>query len=193
MPFLLVKGLGSIDAETEYFVLRPGFLCYHDAVSHKSGKIAAMIAHLPKEGWAPHYAGYFECFNQGLFYESHDVLEELWLQDRQGPNGNFYKGLIQFAGAFVHLQKHSATRPRLRPAKALFGLADANLRKYPALHEGLDLQRVWQIIDEWAGHLEASGFTVNPLDSIPAPTLKIEDVKGRSMSPGGVTATSSSL
>ena len=52
-----------------------------------------------------HYLGYFACFNRGWFYEAHDVLEELWLANRTGPNYAFYKGLIQLAGAFVHLQK----------------------------------------------------------------------------------------
>ena len=50
------------------------------------------------------------------------------------PNGNFYKGLIQLAGAFVHLQKN-----RLRPSAALFKLAQANLVQFPAFHEQLDL------------------------------------------------------
>ena len=67
------------------------------------------------------YLGYFELFNAQLFYEAHDVLEELWLPIRREPQGDFYKGLIQLAGAFVHLQKN-----RLRPAAALFKLARTN-------------------------------------------------------------------
>ena len=31
-----------------------------------------------------HYLGYFDCFNRQLFYEAHDVLEDLWLPDRHG-------------------------------------------------------------------------------------------------------------
>ena len=57
------------------------------------------------EGVDPRYAGYFALFNQQKFYEAHDILEDLWLPDRHGVNGSFYKGLIQLAGAFVHLQK----------------------------------------------------------------------------------------
>src|SRR5450755_2550709 len=83
------------------------------------------------------YLGYFDCFNRQLFYEAHDVLEDLWLPDRHGANGKFYKGLIQLAGAFVHLQKN-----RLRPAAALFKLALANLGKYPNEHNLLDLRVV---------------------------------------------------
>ena len=77
----------------------------------------------------PHYTGYFELFNQQLFYEAHDVLENIWLKDKHGPNGSFYKGLIQLAGAFVHLQKN-----RLRPSAALFKLARTNLETVSYTH-----------------------------------------------------------
>src|SRR5258708_4316762 len=113
-----------------------------------------------------HYLGYFDCFNRQLFYEAHDVLEDLWLPDRHGPNGSFYKGLIQLAGAFVHLQKN-----RLRPAAALFKLAHANLEKYPRLHERLDLAVVFELIANWLVRLESENYVVNPLTSGNVPQL----------------------
>ena len=144
-------------------------------MSKKSGRIAALIEGCKGRGLEAHYLGYFECFNQGLFYESHDVLEELWLEDRNGPNGAFYKGLIQFAGAFVHLQKHTLARPRLRPAAALFKLARTNLAHYPGVHKHLDVSRVLAIIEEWLGCLEVGEFTVNPLAGLQAPKLTVEE------------------
>jgi predicted metal-dependent hydrolase len=137
-------------------------------VSKKSGKIAALIDGCRGRDMDAHYLGYFECFNHGLFYEAHDVLEELWLADRQGPNHSFYKGLIQLAGAFVHLQKN-----RLRPSAALFKLALANLQKYPSVHERLDLARVLLMIEEWLRELEAGQFAVNPLKVEMAPKLEL--------------------
>lgn len=116
-----------------------------------------------------HYLGYFDCFNRQLFYEAHDVLEDLWLPDRQGYNGNFYKGLIQLTGAFVHLQKN-----RLRPAAALFKIAQANLQKYPSPHEQLDLKIVLRLIADWLRQLEANNFTVNPLSDANAPHLALQ-------------------
>jgi hypothetical protein len=56
------------------------------------------------EGLHECYLGYFECFNRAEYYEAHDVLEHLWLQQRD-ENHAFFKGLIQVAGAFVHLRK----------------------------------------------------------------------------------------
>jgi len=137
-------------------------------VSKKSAKIAALIDGCRGQELAPHYLGYFECFNRGLFYEAHDVLEELWLADRHGPNGAFYKGLIQLAGAFVHLQKH-----RLRPAAALFKLARANLGQYSAIHQHLDLPTVLGSIDDWLARLESKDFAVNPLTGSNAPRLAL--------------------
>jgi predicted metal-dependent hydrolase len=144
-------------------------------VSKKSAKIAAMIENLKGRTLDAHYLGYFECFNQGLYYESHDVLEELWLADRHGPNGSFYKGLIQLAGAFVHLQKHSEERPRLRPAAALLKLARANLEAYPSTHERLETGALLRLIEEWLRLLESENFGINPLSTHPAPRLALMD------------------
>lgn len=135
-------------------------------MSKKSGKIAERIASFQGRELDAHYLGFFDCFNDQLFYEAHDVLEELWLADRQGPNGDFFKGLIQLAGAFVHLQKE-----RLRPAAALFKLARTNLLKYPATHERLDVTAVLQMVEIWLGWLESTDFNANPFRQQPAPAL----------------------
>ena len=144
-------------------------------MSHKAPKIAALIAELQGRALDAHYLGYFACFNRGQFYEAHDVLEELWLADRNGPNGSFYKGLIQLAGAFVHLQKDCQNYPRLRPAAALFKLATANFRQYPARHERLDLEVVRSHIEEWLRRLESDGCAKNPLTAENAPKLSLQD------------------
>ena len=137
-------------------------------MSKKSARIAELLENCRGQELNPHYLGYFECFNRGLFFEAHDVLEELWLADKQSPNHSFYKGLIQFAGAFVHLQKN-----RLRPSAALLKLARANLQKYPQVHEHLDVKHLLEIIAEWLARLEASEFTVNPLSQNAHPKLAL--------------------
>jgi predicted metal-dependent hydrolase len=139
-------------------------------VSNKGKRIAAMAEQFRDGKLDPHYAGYFELFNRQKFYEAHDVLEHIWLPDRHGPNGAFYKGLIQLAGAFVHLQKN-----RPQPASSLFKLALANLEKYPALHEHLDLKSVCGLIANWLNELERTQLKVNPLTATNAPKLKLEE------------------
>jgi predicted metal-dependent hydrolase len=116
-----------------------------------------------------YYLGYFHLFNRQLFYEAHEVLEDLWLPERHGPDGNFYKGLIQLAGAFVHLQKE-----HLRPAAALFKLAQANLEKYPVVHQRLNTAAVLTLITGWLRQLERSGFVTNPLSAVNVPQLALQ-------------------
>jgi len=142
-------------------------------VSNKRRKIATLIESCQGQEMDAHYLGYFVCFNRGQFYESHEVLEELWLSARRGPNGAFYKGLIQFAGAFVHLQKHTPSRPRLGPAAALLRLARGNFQKYPPIHEQLDLSQVKRLIEEWLARLASEEFATNPLTPHNAPRLRL--------------------
>jgi predicted metal-dependent hydrolase len=137
-------------------------------MSKKSAKIAALIDECRGQELDAHYLGYFECFNRRLFYEAHDVLEELWLGDRHGVDGAFYKGLIQLAGAFVHLQKN-----RLRPAAALFKLARVNFQSCPPKHRRLNLTEVNTLIDQWLIALEASQFESNPYQESNAPRLEL--------------------
>ncbi|MSU63328.1 MAG: DUF309 domain-containing protein [Pedosphaera sp.] len=137
-------------------------------MNQKKGKIDALLEQWSGQGADPHYVGYFDCFNRALFYEAHDVLEQLWLAERRQPNDHFYKGLIQLTGAFVHLQKN-----RLKPSSALFNLAKANLEKYPSVHERLDVAVVLELINEWLGKLERSNFTANPLGQDHQPRLSL--------------------
>src|SRR2546423_12627744 len=96
----------------------------------KVERIATFAAQFARDDRAldPRYIGFFECFNSQRYYEAHDVLENLWLE-RRDENYAFFKGLIQIAGAFVHLQKqflrptHPKDGRRLRPAARLFKLA----------------------------------------------------------------------
>ncbi len=138
-------------------------------MSSKSPRIAAMIQSFQGQELDARYLGYFDCFNRQLFYEAHEVLEDLWLADRHGANGDFYKALIQLAGAFVHLQKN-----RLRPSAALFKLAQANLDKYPERHERLNLTAVQLLIMGWLTQLERGTFCINPLTAKNIPQLALQ-------------------
>jgi hypothetical protein len=119
-------------------------------VSRKRQKIAGLIESLEKGQFDPHYVGFFDCFNRQLFFEAHEVLEELWLGQRGRAKDLFYKGLIQLAGAFVHVQKQ-----RRQPALALLKLARANLVRFPQHFDGLEIDGVVQLIDFWSSSLEA--------------------------------------
>ena len=138
-------------------------------MSNKHARITEFAAQFSGTGVDSRYAGYFVLFNRAEYFEAHDVLEDLWLPDRRGPNGDFYKGLIQLAGAFVHLQKN-----RLRPADALFKLAEKTLEPYPDVHEQLNLAAVRLMIFGWRRHLERNEFVINPLTPLNRPQLALQ-------------------
>lgn len=86
------------------------------------------------EGAADYVRAYVQCFNAGEYYEAHDALEHYWLTlPRDTPEWTCCKGLIQLAGAFVHLRlhflypEHRVHGRRLGPAAKLFKLARQNI------------------------------------------------------------------
>ena len=137
-------------------------------MSNKSRRLAELIQPFLGRSRDARYLAYFDLFNREKFFEAHDVLEDLWLSNRGSPNSDFYKGLIQLAGGFVHLQKE-----RLRPAAAVLKLAISNLDSYAPEHEGLDVERVLLLAREKVGELEKEGFQDNPLNDGNAPKLAL--------------------
>jgi hypothetical protein len=43
-----------------------------------------------------------ECFNAQKYWECHEALEHVWLEDRDDPARNVYWAIIQVASALVH-------------------------------------------------------------------------------------------
>ena len=147
----------------------------------KSDRISALVGRLgpgPATALDPHYTGYFTCFNAAQYYEAHDVLEHLWLQCRDG-NALFYKGLIQIAGAFVHLQKqyhhplHAKHGRRLRPAVRLFQLGAKNLAPFAPRHLGLDVAALRLRCAQLAEEIIATDYTRNPWQPEHAPRIEL--------------------
>ena len=134
----------------------------------KRTRIAAVIAQFQGRSLDAHYLGYFECFNQRLFYEAHEVLEQLWLPARHGAEGAFYKGLIQLAGAFVHLQQG-----RVQPAASLFKRAKENLETYAPVHLQLNVSDVLQLIQVWHDRIISAEFQVELFSATAPPKLQL--------------------
>ena len=131
----------------------------------------------------PCYLGYFYCFNTQRYYEAHDVLEHLWLKGgRSAPDYAFYKGLIQLAGAFVHLKlqhthpRHPKHGKRLAPARRLFLLAGQNLMPYSPCHHRLNLEIPISLARRYAERLKIAP-EINPWSPYVTPLLPVpEDI-----------------
>jgi hypothetical protein len=126
----------------------------------------------------PFYRAYFQCWNEQQYYEAHDVLEQVWL-NKDSADDNFFKGLIQAAGAFVHLKKnyehpeHPKHGRRLRPAVRLFQLAEKNLISFAPRHHGLDVSGLLDILRSHREAVIQSEFQTNPWSPATAPQLAL--------------------
>jgi len=124
------------------------------------------------------YELFFSHFNAGEYYEAHDVLEHLWL-DSTGPLAQFYKGLIQIAGGFVHLRlqflrpMHPKDGRRLRPACRLLVLGSSNIRPFAPHHLGLDVCALCSLCEHLVHKIESSHFTDNPWNMEVRPQISI--------------------
>ena len=118
-------------------------------------------------------------WNAQKYYEAHDVLEQLWLVEKNAELARFYQALIQAAGAFVHLQKnfqqpsHAKHGRRLRPATRLFALALRNLEDLPNEFRALDLVRVREMLMRYRDEIIAVDFKRNPWSPESAPQLEL--------------------
>ena len=153
---------------------------------NKGERISRLVAGLTAEDVDPNqtdiaehpfYRGFFRCWNEQRYYEAHDVLEQLWLKTESG-DADFFKGLIQAAGAFVHLQKrfehpaHAKHSRRLPPAVRLFRLAEKNLSAFAPRHHGLDVAAFCQLLRAYADQIVVSDYKTNPWSPETGPKLR---------------------
>ena len=133
----------------------------------------------PEASSQDYYAAFFQLWNAQKYYEAHDVLEQLWLVEKNAELARFYQALIQAAGAFVHLQKnfqkpsHPKHSRRLPPATRLFELALRNLQNLPDEFRELDLVHFRKLLAATREEIIVSDFQKNPWSPQTAPRLRL--------------------
>ncbi|WP_409271119.1 DUF309 domain-containing protein [Neobacillus sp. SCS-31] len=86
------------------------------------------------------YYEFFVHFNEGDYYTCHDLLEEMWMEEK----GNlFFKGLLQMSVALYHYGYGN-----VKGARAMMNAAHDYLQGYRPRHWGLDLEKVIAYINE---------------------------------------------
>ena len=120
-----------------------------DGAMKKSERTRALLRESGEHDLDPHIVSYFELFNEGRYYQAHDVLEALWLPIRGSKEGDYFKGLIQLAGVFVLLSKG-----RVDPASRLLQRVRFQLRLHSGLVHGLDAGQTLELVEEWESHLK---------------------------------------
>ena len=88
-------------------------------------------------------------FNDRLFFECHDTLEEVWSGVRGAPR-DFFQGLIQVAVGFYHLGNGNPGGARTVLRRSLERLA-----RYPPRYAGVELEPLRAAVGEWLSALDA--------------------------------------
>jgi hypothetical protein len=81
----------------------------------------------------PRFVKGVEEFNRGLFFECHETLEEIWLEEN-GEDRKLYQGLIQVAAGYFKWEQGV-----LIGAIKLLTAGLEKLAPYPPAHLGVDL------------------------------------------------------
>ncbi|MBI2885202.1 MAG: DUF309 domain-containing protein [Candidatus Omnitrophica bacterium] len=103
----------------------------------------------PADAPDPHLAEGVALFNQGRFFECHEVLERRWLT-LEGPRKECYKGLIQLAVAYYHWSRNNRAGALRVARSGLRYLKSAT----PAICDRVDVRRVVREHEELFGWLE---------------------------------------
>jgi uncharacterized protein len=105
-------------------------------------------------------------FNQQLFFECHETLEEIWLEEH-GEDRTFYQGIIQIAAGYFKLQQGV-------PAGALklWRMGLEKIEPYGPVYLGLDLASLAAAVKENLDELQAIQKTSTDSAAITAPTLR---------------------
>lgn len=91
----------------------------------------------------PRLQDFINLFNEKEFFEAHEMLEGLWIET-EGEDKDFYKGLIQCAVAFVHLE-----RGNFKGARKLFRTAHGYLHAYLPEHGEIQTEKLLEEFEEF--------------------------------------------
>ena len=109
-----------------------------------------------------------EEFNRGLFFECHETLEDLWLEDR-GDDHLFYQGLIQIAAGYLKWQQGV-----LAGAVKLIRAGLEKLEQYPPRHLGVHIGPFKAEAKEDLSRIEKAHGARQDLPFDHAPTLLMD-------------------
>jgi predicted metal-dependent hydrolase len=111
------------------------------------------------------FLDFVACFNRGEFWEGHEVLEGPW----RGTRSDFYKGLILYASAFVHVQRRNPSGVLAQLRKT-----ERHLVPYRPSYLGLDLEAVLEHAAraaEMVGRTPVEWNSLLPPPLVPEPKL----------------------
>jgi len=118
--------------------------------------------------YSPHYLAGILLFNEGDFFEAHEVWEEIWIE-ATGLERKFYQGLIQAAVGLCHFGNGNTGG-----ALKLYRTARAYMEQCGSSFHGLDIAQFWHQMEEVYRSLHANpeDRTLRP-DPERLPTIRL--------------------
>src|ERR671915_130271 len=101
-------------------------------------------------------------FDDGMYWEAHEVWEEVWRMRKGRPDRDFLKGIIQGAAGMWH-----ATQGNYKGAVSVMSRAVEYLEPYRPARDGIDVERLSAALREAVAACQAA------LDGGPAPRLRM--------------------
>lgn len=137
------------------------------------------ISHLGLEALAQFRKGVEE-FNDGMFFECHETLEDVWHGIR-GPARDFFQGLIQIAVGFYHLGNANLKGAQSQLEKGL-----QRLQGYGGRYMGIELGTFCPQVSTWlekARHGQEIRCHVRDLPKLRLTSDRMHSTDGRSEPP----------
>ena len=107
-------------------------------------------------------------FNNGLFFECHDTLEDLWHGVR-GEDRLFLQGLIQISVGFYHLFNRNYNGAVSQLSRGI-----TKIEHYRPNHGGIDLDAFTRQVEEWRALAEQGLRGEHPsLDESRVPKIQL--------------------
>lgn len=86
------------------------------------------------------YYEFFIKFNEGDYYTCHDLLEDIWMTDKENY---FLKGLLQMTVAIYHYEYGN-----IKGARLMMDAGHRYIQKYRPFYWGVDLEEVNAFIEK---------------------------------------------
>jgi predicted metal-dependent hydrolase len=127
------------------------------------------------EDYPLEYYEFFVAFNEEDYYKCHDLLEEIWMTDKENL---FIKGLLQMSVAIYHYSYGN-----VKGARSMMWTAYNYLQSYRPKHWGLDLEKVYPFIIQalmlFPEDIDSVPFEeIDQLPKLPGLYMYIEDSEG---------------
>ncbi len=104
-------------------------------------------------------------FNQRLFFECHETLEEIWQEDH-GEDRKFYQGIIQIAAGYFKWEQGVPAG-----AMKLWRMGLEKLEPYGPVYLGINVESFLEAIRDNLTQLEEAQKRGSPYPHLDIPTL----------------------